>query len=251
MDYKYLYFGKLVDFKGRNIGVEDKKIGITNNLDFREKELSRTKSPIKFLMIYAWKIEEVHCSVIERILHEIFGNRNTNGEYFEDEIDGEELINVLRWYLERFRELGISINEVKVTEILRQTDDPKLKKIVSKEISLNENKRKILGNFSEKYKINALLIRLKIDLSNDDTKLYEKTRKAWRLSKRKMKADYAISLHKGIIRAVYTIYKENWSQNASGRWMFEGVLNRELCDALVGKELKLPGQSPILYLNCD
>ena len=41
---KYFYYGQLVDIKIWCIGINDKKLGITNDIKIREKELDRTKS---------------------------------------------------------------------------------------------------------------------------------------------------------------------------------------------------------------
>ena len=95
---KYLYFGQLIDIKKRNIGINDKKIGITNDLKIREKKLSRTKSPINFLIIHAWEIEKEKCKIIKSIIHKNFEYKKTDGEFFEDVDHGDDLLEELRWF---------------------------------------------------------------------------------------------------------------------------------------------------------
>jgi hypothetical protein len=83
----YLYIGTLYDtFKDRPVGINDKKIGITNDPQIREHSLSRTKSPIGVSFIKLWKFEgKETAQIIEHyILHNLLSDRKTVGEWYND-----------------------------------------------------------------------------------------------------------------------------------------------------------------------
>ena len=109
----YLYIAEHYDIhNNREIGINDKKIGITKNPKQREDGLCRTKSPIGITFIRLWEFEgEKTASIIENnILHNILSDRNTIGEWFED--DDFSLIETIEKAIDGLKELGVLITEV-------------------------------------------------------------------------------------------------------------------------------------------
>lgn len=85
------------------------------------------------------------------------------------------------------------------------------------------------------------------------TELYEATRKHWRMSKRREKAQYAFSVSNGLVRQVYKIEKWYPSEHSLGRWYFDGYIAEEM-GRYVGSDirqyLRKGAQNPIVYINC-
>jgi len=92
-----------------------------------------------------------------------------------------------------------------------------------------------------------------------DDELYEVTRGNWVIGKRREKAQYALAVYNGIIRATYTI--EHWhpvssrdpNQKNSNRWRFDGSIAHELQHYIGGSTVRyaaLGAQNPIRYINC-
>lgn len=92
--------------------------------------------------------------------------------------------------------------------------------------------------------------------------LYEATRGIWVVGQRREKADYAMTVYKGVIREVYRIsawypagtllYKTRDASEFKNtkRWEFEGVVAEEIREEYLGKFIGLGGQNPISYKNC-
>lgn len=95
--------------------------------------------------------------------------------------------------------------------------------------------------------------------------LYEATHGWWKIGPRREKAQYALSVNRGVIREVYRIRPGSWRQQAKGdrgwlpgtdptnRWGFDGDLApelEELKNHSVKHLLKRGMASPVLYLNC-
>lgn len=93
--------------------------------------------------------------------------------------------------------------------------------------------------------------------------LYECTRKAWRVGKRRERARYALSVAFGVVREVYEI--DQWTKaelgrqgedlRESGRWEFHGrVCNDAQIRTCVGKSvshlMSKGAQNPITYVKC-
>tara|TARA_Y100000593_G_scaffold67698_1_gene124463 strand:+ start:177 stop:878 length:702 start_codon:yes stop_codon:yes gene_type:complete len=110
---QFLYIGELRDIKDRDLGINDKKIGITSSLDIREFQLSQTKSPIIFKIIKSWEFED-KVKEVEKILHERFKDYRIIGEWFDDKENNllDEIYNFLK-YLSR---LGINYNEININD---------------------------------------------------------------------------------------------------------------------------------------
>jgi hypothetical protein len=91
--------------------------------------------------------------------------------------------------------------------------------------------------------------------------LYETTRGIWRVGRRKDKAEYAMSVVRGIVHEVYRI--EQWypagtleyqtrdssAFSNSGRWEFSGHVAQEIRDEYVGFSVGKRWQNPIRYEN--
>ena len=84
----YIYIGKFFHRNGKELNMLEKKIGRTSNLKAREFELNRTKAPIGYTMIAAWKTDG-HTEKVEKQLHAILDHNHSYGEWYED--DGDNL----------------------------------------------------------------------------------------------------------------------------------------------------------------
>lgn len=95
-----------------------------------------------------------------------------------------------------------------------------------------------------------------------EDELYEATRKWWRMGARRKKADYAMAVHGGVVRAVYRI--DGWvdptpediavQPNRVGRHGFVGHVNAELSERYLFSDVtrfwKRGNQTPFRYVNC-
>ena len=109
----YLYIGELRDINGRELGIQDKKIGITSNLDIREFQLTQTKSPIIFRMVKAWRVNQ-SVSLIEKLLLQKFNKYKIIGEWFED--TENELIDKVNELLKTLHQWDIYPEEIQFTD---------------------------------------------------------------------------------------------------------------------------------------
>ena len=99
-----------------------------------------------------------------------------------------------------------------------------------------------------------------------DTELYDATRAAWVVGKRRERAEYAFAIYQGVIREVYRItgwhpggstYNARWPQGSRrpGRWEFVGVIaedrvRKRYLNKSVVDEFQEGCQNPIMYANC-
>jgi len=81
----YIYLGELYDVLGRELSIGDKKIGLSAQPLNREYQLNRTKSPIGYKIISAFKVDNMYR--VERMLHAILDSRRVFGEWFRDDED--------------------------------------------------------------------------------------------------------------------------------------------------------------------
>ncbi|HEX4793006.1 MAG TPA: hypothetical protein VH370_04395 [Humisphaera sp.] len=99
--------------------------------------------------------------------------------------------------------------------------------------------------------------------------LYDATRSAWKLGKKRLRAQYAISVYQRVIREVYEIAgwlpggttmrsndADGRHKTIPGRWEFVGrVAEHEIRKLYVGRSIadKMPAgaQNPIMYIGCD
>ena len=81
----YIYLGELYDVLGRELSIGDKKIGLSAQPLNREYQLNRTKSPIGYKIISAFKVDNMYR--VEKMLHSILDSRRVFGEWFKDDED--------------------------------------------------------------------------------------------------------------------------------------------------------------------
>jgi hypothetical protein len=94
----YIYLGELYDVLGRELSIGDKKIGLSAQPLNREYQLNRTKSPIGYKIISAFKVDNMY--KVEKMLHSILDSRRVFGEWFKDDEDTltGEFVNFLIAY---------------------------------------------------------------------------------------------------------------------------------------------------------
>jgi hypothetical protein len=81
----YIYLGELYDVLGRELSITDKKIGLSAQPLNREYQLNRTKSPVGYKIISAFKVDNMYR--VEKMLHAILDSRRVFGEWFKDDED--------------------------------------------------------------------------------------------------------------------------------------------------------------------
>lgn len=94
----FVYIGELFDVLGRTLNNSDKKIGLSIDPISRENQLNRTKSPIGYRIITAYKVSNMN--KVEKMLHSILDSRRVYGEWFKDDEDTltGEFINFMNAY---------------------------------------------------------------------------------------------------------------------------------------------------------
>lgn len=119
----YIYLGEYYDVLGRELDTTDKKIGKTISLTQREYQLNRTKSPIGYKIISAFKVDNM--DKVEKLLHAILDSRRLVGEWFKDDEDTltGEFINFMNIYGAEF----INMDDIKEEQTIVQADDRLLK----------------------------------------------------------------------------------------------------------------------------
>lgn len=81
----FIYLGELYDVLGRELSISDKKIGLSAQPLNREYQLNRTKSPVGYKIISAFKVDNMY--KVEKMLHAILDSRRVFGEWFKDDED--------------------------------------------------------------------------------------------------------------------------------------------------------------------
>jgi hypothetical protein len=88
MKKQYVYIGMYYHIKNKMLPL-DCKFGVANNLEEREYALSRTKSPIKYMILRAWEIpSNVKREMVEKLIAIIFAEYKYDGCEWYD-IDGD------------------------------------------------------------------------------------------------------------------------------------------------------------------
>jgi len=88
MKKQYFYIGMYYHIKNKMLPL-DCKCGVANNLEEREYALSRTKSPIKYMILRAWEIpSNVKRERVEKLIAIIFAEYKYDGCEWYD-IDGD------------------------------------------------------------------------------------------------------------------------------------------------------------------
>ena len=144
----YLYIAEHFDIhNNREIGINDKKIGITTNPKQREASLNATKSPIGVTFIRLWEFEgENTAFIIENsIFHNTLSDRNTIGEWFED--DDFSLVQTIEKAIDGFIKLKFSITEV----LDKNTKFTKPEKIHLETSQIKYGKLKVMYNGTKFY----------------------------------------------------------------------------------------------------
>jgi Asp-tRNA(Asn)/Glu-tRNA(Gln) amidotransferase A subunit family amidase len=126
-DKSYLYIGQLTDVHGRELGINDKKIGITTQHDHRvrEMQLSKTKMPISVAIVKLYEfVGNKTAELIEKgIFHNLLVDRNTSGEWFDD--DDDDCITKVHKAIQTLINLGLEIREI---DLLQDTKASKAEK---------------------------------------------------------------------------------------------------------------------------
>jgi hypothetical protein len=136
----YIYLGEHYDVLNREIGISDKKIGLSTNPINREQSLTKTKSPIRYRIVAVYKVDDM--SRVEKMLHSILDSRRVFGEWFKDDDDTLEgdFVNFMNAYGAEV----YNLEEVKMEQIILKTDN-RLKDVVEKHGAPLNLIRKYLG----------------------------------------------------------------------------------------------------------
>ena len=136
----YIYLGEHYDVLNREIGISDKKIGLSINPINREQSLTKTKSPIRYRIVAVYKVDNMRR--VEKMLHSILDSRRVFGEWFKDDDDTLEgdFVNFMNAYGAEV----YNIEEVKIEQNILKTDN-RLKDVVEKHGAPLNLVRKYLG----------------------------------------------------------------------------------------------------------
>lgn len=123
----YIYLGEHYDVLNREIGISDKKIGLSINPIGREQSLTKTKSPIRYRIVAVYKVDDMRR--VEKMLHSILDSRRVFGEWFKDDDDTLEgdFINFMNAYGGEI----YNIQEIKEESVLLK-EDTRLLDVVDK-----------------------------------------------------------------------------------------------------------------------
>ena len=149
----------------------EKKIGKTIDLAGRESELSRTKSPIGYSMMAAWKTDS-DTNKIETSLHSLLDHDRVHGEWFKDTND--DLIGRVADYMK--------INGYEPVEFPKDSDDEQViidRKTINRDISLRPKINELLTGETFKIKDVAVTILEKGFLCNKNNKTYDSLNSAF------------------------------------------------------------------------
>ena len=135
MSKSYLYVGMYYDiFENREVGIKDKKIGITKNPNNRENSLNATKGPIGYMFIKLYECEgENTADNIESIFHTLLEHRNTHGEWFKDE--DETILESVSSVMNNLKNIGVYVQEIDLGL------DPNLTKVEKEQIEKSKNSK--------------------------------------------------------------------------------------------------------------
>ena len=136
----YIYLGEHYDVLNREVGISDKKIGLSIDPISRENALTKTKSPIRYRIVAVYKVDNMRR--VEKMLHSILDSRRVFGEWFRDDDDTLEgdFINFMNAYGAEV----YNIKEVKEENVLLK-EDARLLEVVKKHGTPLNLVRKYLG----------------------------------------------------------------------------------------------------------
>lgn len=140
MKKQFVYIGQYYHIKGKQIPL-DYKFGVTDSLDMREYQLSRTKSPIKYMILRAWEIPvSVKRESVERLIKWLFREENykstewydVDGDIFQDQIT--EFFNLLTDMIpnDDFKFIEVNLDFTTPKSIEEKTEQEIRKKSLSK-----------------------------------------------------------------------------------------------------------------------
>ena len=122
MSKQFIYVGQYFHRHNKELNITEKKIGLTKNLEDREKGLNNTKMTIGYTYVAAWEVDDMHAT--ELALHRILSHDKLTGEWFEDpkndlvkRVDG--FINALG--IGEQVELTIDPNDKEATELIKKS----------------------------------------------------------------------------------------------------------------------------------
>ena len=136
----YIYLGEHYDVLNREIGISDKKIGLSIDPISREQSLTKTKSPIRYRIVAVYKVDNMR--KVEKMLHSILDSRRVLGEWFKD--DDDTLEGDFITFMNAYGAEIYKIDEVKTEQTVLIADN-RLKDIVEKHDSSLNLVRKYLG----------------------------------------------------------------------------------------------------------
>lgn len=136
----YIYLGEHYDVLNREIGISDKKIGLSIDPISREQSLTKTKSPIRYRILAVYKVDNMR--KVEKMLHSILDSRRVLGEWFKD--DDDTLEGDFITFMNAYGAEIYKIDEVKMEQTVLIADN-RLKDIVEKHDSSLNLVRKYLG----------------------------------------------------------------------------------------------------------
>jgi len=163
----YIYLGEHYDVLNREIGISDKKIGLSIDPINREISLTKTKSPIRYRIVSAYKVDDMRR--VEKMLHSILDSRRVFGEWFRDDDDTLEgdFINFMNAYGGEV----YNIQEVKEENALLK-EDMRLLEVVKKHGAPLNLVRKYLGIEYDVLLDKNGLLHFNGDVFNTPNKLY-------------------------------------------------------------------------------
>jgi len=136
----YIYLGEHYDVLNREIGISDKKIGLSIDPISREQSLTKTKSPIRYRIVAVYKVDNMR--KVEKMLHSILDSRRVFGEWFKD--DDDTLEGDFITFMNAYGAEIYKIEEVKMEQNVLFSDN-RLKDIVENHGSPLNLVRKYLG----------------------------------------------------------------------------------------------------------
>jgi len=163
----YIYLGEHYDVLNREIGISDKKIGLSIDPISREQSLTKTKSPIRYRIVAVYKVDNIR--KVEKMLHSILDSRRVFGEWFRDDDDTLEgdFINFMNAYGAEV----YNIQEIKEENILLK-EDARLLEVVKKHGAPLNLVRKYLGIEYDVLLDNNGILHFNGDVFDTPNKLY-------------------------------------------------------------------------------
>jgi len=141
---QYVYLGKYFHIGQKELPL-DLKFGVTDNLDAREFSLSRTKSPIKYMLLRAWKLpSNVKREQVEKLISTVFSEKKYEGcEWYDisDENDSIEFQKKIKDIFDNLSTMVVDANfQFEEVNLKSKSNDDESK--IESEIRI-ENKKQV------------------------------------------------------------------------------------------------------------